>query len=136
MDYNQTFTQLINEGMRDVQDGASQSNEDVKVITVEEVIHQRETRVRFKVIGVSGRVYDTPHYTFPGLKHPYYRTEALKSALAIKWAGTHTSKRYFRKMEFMSRYGSTHIHYLNRSLKKVYWLKKCFFPILKNRGKI
>jgi hypothetical protein len=127
MNMNVEIQNLLAEGTSSVASDSSRTGEKVRIKVVSEKISKRETSVVYQVVGQTGELYDTFEGVFPSLPKPYYHIEVLKLALCLYWSGTQISKRHLRRMEFIDKYGEQHQDYLDRSLGKLYWLKKLVF---------
>lgn len=121
---NSIINGFLQEGACAIKEGMSRSGEEVRIKVIQEEIRKNKTHVTYQVVGKTGEVYDTLNYEFTGLQKPYYYLEVLKLSLLVYWSGIFLSKKDLKRMEFIERFGEQYNEYLNKSLKKIYFIKK------------
>ncbi|MED2737776.1 hypothetical protein [Bacillus toyonensis] len=117
--------ECFKESLKAQKDKASLAGEPVKTIFNKVKIKNNTIHLECEVVGYTGEKYDSYNLNFSSVIYPYYYLEVLRLALISYWSGNLISKKDKKRLLFVLEYGESNKFYLNRSLKYLYFVKKC-----------
>ncbi|MGN5651130.1 hypothetical protein [Bacillus sp. Brlt_9] len=118
--------ECFKESLKSQKEQVSLAGEPVKTKFNKVKINNNTIHLECEIIGYTGEKYDSYHLKFSSVIYPYYYLEVLRLALISYWSGNLISKKDKKRLLFVLEYGESNKHYLNRSLKYLFYTKKCF----------
>lgn len=112
------------EASNSVKTKSSIAGEPVKAIFKNVRIKNQKINLDYQIKGYTGEIYEQDSLSFDSVVFPYYYLEVLRLSLISYWSGNLITKKDKKRFLFILEYGETNRHYLNRSLKYLFYLKK------------